>query len=237
MKKKFRLTWNAPCTLIFTLLCALILVLDKYVADEKLIPAFFMVSSKANASGAGGFMWNNPIEYVRLFTHVFGHSDWNHFLSNFSFILLLGPLMEERYGSWIYLLMGCVTSFVTGVVNVCFMPTSLLGSSSIAFMLVILTSVSTLNKKEIPVSFIFLLAVFIALELISPNQKNISTVAHIVGGLCGSVFGFLIAPKTKRVPEKTENISSKPKKYVEKDSVPTKNYDDDKTVEVGTIKL
>ena len=25
----------------------------------------------------------NPLTYVRLFTHILGHSDWNHFMNNF----------------------------------------------------------------------------------------------------------------------------------------------------------
>ena len=53
----------------------------------------------------------NPMTYIRMFTHVLGHSDWNHFSGNFLKILLLGPLIEEKYGSiesnsrfksWIY---------------------------------------------------------------------------------------------------------------------------------------
>ena len=41
----------------------------------------------------------NPLTYIRLFTHVIGHENWKHFSSNFLFILLIGPMIEEKYGT------------------------------------------------------------------------------------------------------------------------------------------
>ena len=36
-----------------------------------------------------------PLTYVRLVTHIFGHADWNHFMNNFLYILLiLTPLFR-----------------------------------------------------------------------------------------------------------------------------------------------
>ena len=29
----------------------------------------------------------NPLTYIRMFTHIFGHSDWKHFSGNFLYIL------------------------------------------------------------------------------------------------------------------------------------------------------
>ena len=43
------------------------------------------------------------VTYVRMFTHVLGHADWNHFRNNFIYILLVGPMIEEKYGSLILL--------------------------------------------------------------------------------------------------------------------------------------
>ena len=40
----------------------------------------------------------NPLTYVRLFTHALGHADWKHFSNNFLYILLIGPMIEEKYG-------------------------------------------------------------------------------------------------------------------------------------------
>ena len=41
----------------------------------------------------------NPLTYVRLFTHSIGHRDWDHMVNNFLIILLIGPMIEEKYGS------------------------------------------------------------------------------------------------------------------------------------------
>ena len=42
---------------------------------------------------------SDPLTFVRFFTHVMGHSGWEHFISNASYLLLLGPMLEEKHGS------------------------------------------------------------------------------------------------------------------------------------------
>lgn len=201
MKKKLRITYNAPVTLTFAIICALILLLNEFLLGSHLVPALFTAPGRMGSEG--GFNWHSVLDYVRLFTHVFGHSDWNHFLGNFSFILLLGPLMEERYGSEMVLLMFVVTAFVTGVINACLIPRPLLGASGIVFMLIVLASITTLDRNVVPLSFVFVVALYLSRELVSvPQAAHISTVAHIAGGLCGSLFGFLVAPKSRRVSKK-----------------------------------
>lgn len=208
MKKKLKVTYNAPVTLTFAILCVVILLMDNFLLGKHLIPAIFTVPGRIGSEG--GFNYTSALDYFRLFLHVLGHSDWNHLLGNFAYILLLGPLMEERYGSKMVLLMLLVTAFVTGVINVCLIPHPLLGASGIVFMLIILASITTLDKNVIPLSFIFVVAIYLGRELINaPKSENISTVAHIAGGLCGSMFGFLVAPKSRRSAKKEEKTLSK----------------------------
>lgn len=198
MKKKWHITYNAPVTLTFALVCAVILLLNDFLLKKSLIPAIF--TAPGSPKSPHPFNWQSPLDYIRLFTHVLGHSDWNHLIGNLSFILLLGPLMEERYGSPALALMMVVTAFVTGVLNACIIPSALLGASGIAFMLIILSSLSTIEKNVIPVSFILVLGIFVGQEFLHANRlENIATFAHIVGGLCGSLFGFMVAPKKKAV--------------------------------------
>ncbi len=211
MKKKFRVTYNAPVTLTFAISCVLILLLNDFLLGKHLIPAIF--TAPARIGSAGGFNYKSAFDYFRLFLHIFGHSDWNHLLGNFAFIMLLGPLMEERYGSKMVALMFVVTAFVTGVINVCLIPHPLLGASGIVFMLIILASITTLDKSVIPLSFIFVVAIYLGRELINaPKTENISTVAHIAGGLCGSMFGFMVAPKAKRGAKKDSEKTPAPEK-------------------------
>ena len=209
MKKRIRLTFNAPVTLTFSIVCAAVLALNNFVFSGSLTPALFTCPGNKNCPFP--FEWKSAINYVRIFTHIFGHTDWNHFLNNFAFILLLGPLMEERYGSFVLTLMILMTAFVTGVINVCFIPHALLGASGVAFMLIILSSISTLDKSELPISFLFVLAIYAGREIFSVGSggksANISSVAHIAGGLCGAASGFFAVPKTGRIskPARSKN--------------------------------
>ena len=230
----FRITYNAPATLTFALIAAVILFLDT-ILHNTLIPAFFTCPG---ASSEPAFNPSNFLDYFRLLFHIFGHSNWNHFLGNMAFILLLGPVIEERYGSGLLVLMMTITSLVTGVLNVCFSPSQLLGSSDIAFMMILLTSFTTISKSEIPLSFILILILYIGREILgSGKNESISTLAHIAGGICGSMFAFLATPKPKvkaktEKREKTENKSESQKTL--KSKKPT--TDEEATV-IGSIEL
>ena len=246
MKKKLRVTYNAPVTLTFAILCVSILLIDNFLLGKHLIPALFTAPARIGTkitSGDSikyiGFNYKSALDYFRLFLHVLGHSDWNHLLGNFAFILLLGPLMEERYGSYMVLLMFVVTAFVTGVINVCLIPRPLLGASGIVFMLIILASITTLDKNVIPLSFIFVVAIYLGRELINaPKSENISTVAHIAGGLCGSMFGFLVAPKGKKTIKKEENTNDTPEESKRPSFFKKKEpKNDEDTTVIGTLEI
>lgn len=87
--------------------------------------------------------WRDPLGYIRLFGHVLGHANWEHFLNNMLLLLVVGPPMEEKYGS-IPLLKGILfTALVTGVLQCILFPhTGLLGASGIVFMLIMLSSLA-----------------------------------------------------------------------------------------------
>lgn len=236
----FRITYNAPATLTFSIIAAAVLLLNT-ILHNSLIPAFFTCPG---ASSDPAFNPSNILDYFRLLLHIFGHSNWNHFLGNMAFILLLGPVIEERYGSALLILMMTITSLVTGVLNVCFSPSQLLGSSDIAFMMILLTSFTTISKSEIPLSFILILILYIGREILSAGQnESISTLAHIAGGICGSMFAFLATPKPKarQKTEKTEKTSQEDSKKTK--TMKTWNNQkepessSDKTEEIGSIEL
>jgi membrane associated rhomboid family serine protease len=195
MKNRLHLSYNAPVTLTFSIICTLVLVICLYL-PVKVFPAFFTAPSCQGTPTA--FNWKSPFDYMRLFLYVFGHADWNHLLSNLSFIMLLGPLMEERYGSGMLFLMFLMTTFITGAINATCIPTPMHGASGIVFMLILLASFTTINRNEIPLSFIAVLAIYLGRELYAaPHTQNIATIAHIAGGLCGSLFGFLVSPRRR----------------------------------------
>jgi len=183
-----RIKYNAPVVLTFTLLCALVMLLSEWVFPN-LNQHWFMVP------GRGSF---HASKLITIFTHVIGHNDWAHLISNFTLILLIGPMLEESYGSYPLLIMMTITAFVTGILIVLFFRNPLFGSSGIAFMMILLSSFTNFSKGEIPLTFILVLILYMGMEFLdSFKPDNISQFAHIVGGLCGSFFGFVQIGKNK----------------------------------------
>ncbi|GAB1432540.1 hypothetical protein MASR2M29_11650 [Spirochaetota bacterium] len=176
--------YNAPITLSFTLICAVVLILNTVFPG--LTAAWFSVA------GRGGFNPQSVRSYVRLVSHIFGHADVNHFLSNFSFILLLGPILESTYGSGGMAIMTLITALVTGILNVLLFSTGLMGASGIVFMMILLASFTNFNKGEIPLTFVLIMVLYLGREVFNAlKMNNISEFGHIMGGLCGSIFGYL----------------------------------------------
>jgi len=135
---------------------------------------------------------SKPSSVLSLVSHVIGHASLNHLLGNMTFILLLGPIIEEKYGSRFTLFMIVITALVTGLLNVSFFDTGLLGASGIVFMLILLVSFTNVKKGEIPLTFILVALLFVGKEVLdSIGTDQVSQFAHIIGGACGSLFGFL----------------------------------------------
>jgi membrane associated rhomboid family serine protease len=186
-----RIRYNAPTTLTFTILAGLVLLLSGTVLPSLTTNWF---------STPAPFRSNNFQDYVKLVSHPLGHASIDHYISNFSFILLLGPILEASYGSLAVLLMMFATALVTGLLQVFFFPsTILLGASGIVFMMILLASFTNFKKGEIPLTFILIMLVYLGREVfnavaakVTPGSvNNISQFAHIIGGLVGSFFGFL----------------------------------------------
>ena len=134
----------------------------------------------------------NPLTYIRMFTHILGHKDWSHFRNNFLYILLIGPMIEEKYGSTNLLIMIALTAFITGLINMILTKDGILGASGIAFMLILLSSLVNYQNGKIPVTLILIFIFYIASEFIEGVTKkdNISHLGHIIGAVCGFIFGF-----------------------------------------------
>jgi membrane associated rhomboid family serine protease len=187
-----RIKYNAPTVLSFTLLCALVLLLT-----QTLFPYFsenwFMVPGRGNFSARSFRNW------ITILTHIVGHANWPHLINNFTLILLIGPMLEESYGSITLLEMMLITAFVTGILNVLFFRSSLMGASGVVFMMILLSSFTNFSKGEIPLTFILVLILYIGVQfynaITSSDDNNISHFAHIAGGLCGSFFGFFNPPR------------------------------------------
>jgi membrane associated rhomboid family serine protease len=184
-----RIKYNAPTVLTFTFLSAGVLILSLTVVPS-LTETWFV------APGKGNFNPSRANSWVTLFTHVIGHANWNHLISNFAYILLIGPILEEIYGSVSLFIMIAITALVTGLLNALLFPANLLGASGVVFMMILLASFTNFNKGEIPLTFILILALYLGRELFNSFvNNNIAEFAHIAGGFCGSLFGFFRMPR------------------------------------------
>jgi membrane associated rhomboid family serine protease len=188
--------------LSFALVSALVLLVDK-VSGGAVIRNLFTVYPDFSAS--------SPLSWFRLVSHVVGHQGWSHLIGNFSFILLIGPVLEEKYGSIPILLMMLVTAVATGVLDILVVRAGLLGASGIAFMLILLSSFTNIRQGEIPITFILIVALYIVSELVSAfTPDTVSHLAHIAGGIIGALFGFVFSKaEAKALP--APKLPEKPK--------------------------
>ena len=183
-----RVSYNAPVVLTFSLVCAAVFFIP-----------FTTTNQVASGPFAHLFILESSNDYPSMLLYIFGHADVNHLLGNLSFILLLGPIIEEKYGSSNLLIMIGITAVITGVLNVFFFSTGLLGASGIVFLFIILASFGN-AQNGIPLTFILIAILFLGKEIWQAFQdNNISEFAHIAGGICGGLFGFsgIIKPRTK----------------------------------------
>jgi len=177
----FKLKWNSPVILSFALICTGVFITDMLMMGN-IMPLFTVYAAVD---------WSSPFSIASLVTHVFGHANLEHLLGNLTFILLLGPIIEEKYGSKNLIYMIIMTALITGLINIFFFNTGLLGASGIVFMLILLVSFTNVSSGEIPVTFILVAILFIGKELLQSVEINqIAESAHIIGGICGSIFGF-----------------------------------------------
>lgn len=185
MKTKFKITWNSPVILGFVAICLLATVLN-YITHGKSNAIFFMTYHSSLKS---------PMTYLRFFTHVFGHADWAHFMGNMSYILLLGPLLEEKYKSRNLIEVIAIAGLITGLINYIFFPhVALCGASGVVFAFMLMASFTTFKEGEIPLTFILVAAFFIGQQIIQglTVEDNISNMGHIVGGIVGGVCGYML---------------------------------------------
>ena len=183
--KKIRLSFNSPVILGFTLACFIVLILDK-VTGSASTRAFFSVYRSSLAS---------PFTYIRFFGHVLGHASWDHFFGNIMMLLVVGPLLEEKYGSANILFVILTTSLVTGVINFIFFPhVQLLGASGVVFAFILLASLTSIEEGKIPLTFILVALIYIGQQVYDGIfiRDNVSNLTHILGGIVGSGLGYVM---------------------------------------------
>lgn len=185
MKKKLKITLNSPVILIFVFVCLAATLLGELTGGRTTELLFMTYHSSLT----------NPMTYLRFFTHIFGHSGWEHFVGNTAYILLLGPMLEEKYGSRTLLEVIGLTALITGVVNyLLFWNTGLCGASGIVFALILLSSFTGFREGELPLTFLLAALIYLGQQVLNGvfTVDNVSNLSHILGGLTGAFAGYVL---------------------------------------------
>lgn len=182
---KLKIKYNSPVVLTFALVCALTL-LANFLTQGASNRLLFIVRRGAPA---------HPLTWVRLFTHVLGHASWEHYAGNMMLFLLIGPMLEEKYGSRDLLLVIAVTALVTGVVHCMVSTGGLLGASGVVFAFIILASMTSFRSGEVPLTLILVVILYLGREVAQGllSQDTVSQLAHVLGGVTGGGCGYLAA--------------------------------------------
>ena len=181
--KNIKFDYNSKVIISYLLICLLAWLLNT-ITRGKTNKAFFESYRSSPL---------NPLTYIRLFTHSIGHRDWDHLVSNFLIILLIGPMIEEKYGSVNLIIMFLLTSLVIGLFNTIFSNYSILGASGNVYMLIVLSAFSNVQEGTIPITVVLVCLFYVIGEIkrtITERKSKVYHDGHLIGALCGLAFGI-----------------------------------------------
>lgn len=182
---KLNVSFNSPAILGFAVICLLALLLGQ-ITNGITNKLFFSVYRSSLL---------DPLTYIRFIGHMFGHAGWEHFLGNITLILVVGPLLEEKYGSSNMIFVILTIGFVTGIVNYLFFPyVRLMGASGVVFALILLSSLTSIQEGKIPLTFILVAVIYIGGQIYDGIfvRDNVSNLTHILGGAVGAGLGYIM---------------------------------------------
>ncbi|MDR0782681.1 MAG: rhomboid family intramembrane serine protease [Propionibacteriaceae bacterium] len=184
-----RIQYNSPVMLTYALLSFIVLIIGTVTggASNRLLFSVYKSS------------WADPLGYIRLFGHALGHANWAHYAGNFLLILMVGPLLEEKYRSKIMLLVIAGIALVEGLFFAIFLNVGVMGASGVVFGLILLSSFVNYEKGRIPLTLVLAIAIYVgkeffleASEAVTNTTSGISHIAHIIGGIFGAILGLLL---------------------------------------------
>ena len=246
-KLKLKFVYDAPVMLTFALAVLVIFVLDTFAFKGKLAEKWLL--SPTSAEGSLPFAFSDFTSIFRLFLHVLGGRDIPFLICNLIFILLLGPEMEERYGSVIIGIMIFVAALFSGVLNACFCKIPVSGSEPVVFMLILLCAMMHLSRSKVSASALVVIILFAVMLVLRKNPNGaVGVVITLAGGLCGSLFAFLTSPKARKAKKNEAamaqfNDENSPRFSVKstgargKASYGGRSDSDDETTVVGTLNI
>ena len=182
-KRVVKIQYNSPVVLTFALLSLGALILGKLTGGWTTVKLFSVYRSSPT----------DLLTYPRFVLHVLGHSSYSHYIGNIMMILVIGPALEERYGSKPLFWAIFITALVSGMVQWLFFPsTALLGASGIVFMMIVMSSLAGMKNGCIPLTLILVLILYLGGEIFQAvtGSAGLAQLTHIAGGVLGMIFGF-----------------------------------------------
>lgn len=242
-KLSLKFSYDAPVSLSMAILVIVLFVIDTLIIKKPAISQF--IQAPTVTGGSAPFAFTSVKALFGIVFHIFSYFDFNQLLCDLIFIMLLGPFMEERYGSVIIGIMIFVASLFSGVLNACFCKFPASGGACVVFMLILLDALMNISKRKISASSITVLVLFIIrLYLVKNENGIIDVIIVIAGGLCGSLFAFIASPKARKArKENSSGLLSRAERIAQIDSESPRNRkkpapgSSDETVEVGTLKF
>ena len=175
-KVKEKVEYNSPVILTFIIICCALCI------------ANYVTLGLVN-----NLLALRKLLSIQLVTHIFVHGDINHLTNNMLVILLVGPMVESKYGSGRTAMMILITSVIIGVLTVSIFHVGLLGASGIAYMILALSACSNIKNNKIPASALILLLFIVVSQILSAIfvRDNVSQGAHIIGLFMGVAWAFI----------------------------------------------
>ena len=188
MKILRRIHYNSPVVLTFALLSLAVLICGELTGGQSTTKFFCVYRSSLS----------DPLTYPRFLLHILGHSGYEHYIRNMLLLLVVGPPLEEKYGSKSLLMAIIITAFTSGIIQwAVFQRQGLLGASGIVFMMIVMSSLAGMRDRSIPLTLVLVAVFYLGREVLDGILKkdDISQITHIVGGMCGAVIGYALSGK------------------------------------------
>ena len=166
-KTILRISFNSPVVLTFALICLGAYLLNILTGGKSNFLLFEVYRAPLT----------DPLTYIRMFAHVFGHASWSHLINNMTLLIVT-----------------ITTALVTGIVHFIFFPgTALLGASGVVFAYILLSSFACIKDGSIPLTFILVAVLYIGGQVADGVfvKDNVSNLTHIIGGIIGACFGYI----------------------------------------------
>jgi rhomboid protease GluP len=185
MKFLKRFHYNSPVMLTFALISLAVLIAGEISGGWTTAKLFSVYRSPLT----------DLLTYPRLILHVLGHNGYQHYIGNMLLLLVIGPALEEKYGSKHMIYAMLLTAFISGLVQWLLFPaTALCGASGLVFMMIVLLSLSGMKNDTIPATLIFVIVFYLGKEIIDGlfSKDSISQLTHLIGGGCGAFIGLVL---------------------------------------------